>query len=180
VPLKIQFGALSQYANGTNQIIDWALVSGKQQINFPNGDDQLMWQVGDSLSLGLRWASGSAFVPLQQPDTPVEAPLQVDQQQLTAKFVSRGRWGLFEWLARYAGDDVNDSNRENEWLLAFHVPVVLKAQASDKDKAIKSPTQAYVSRSNLLIWAQRINAKGDTEKLSLPGLLPAFAPGFND
>jgi type VI secretion system protein ImpL len=176
VPLNLEFAAMSQSANGVNQIIQWTLDSGPRQVRFPSGDNNIMWQVTEPLRLSLRWASGSAFVPLQRIGTEPDAPLQVDSQQLTATYSSRGQWGLFEWLARYGGDNSNGltAARLDERLLAFHVPVILK------NSTIKPQVQSYVSRSNLLLWVEVLNDEGDKVRLSLPGQLPSFAPGFND
>ncbi len=195
VPLSVEFSPYSQYGNGGNQIISWNLHSGQKQLTYPDlfpGIDgepmlaeknTLFWQVGDPLKLGLRWATGSAFVPLQLPDVPMDAPLQVNQSNGTALFSSRGEWALFEWLAKYASDGVNSlkAAQLNERLLAFHVPVVLKGVDDAAVEQTTTPTaQAYVSQSNILLWAEVLNSEGDKERLLLPGVLPGFAPGFND
>ncbi|WDD96565.1 type VI secretion system protein [Thalassomonas actiniarum] len=184
VPLTIEFSALPQYAKGSDQIINWLLQSGKQQASFPNGENLLLWQVGEPLSLDLRWATGSAFKPLMPEqsgdlDTRVNPPLMVDQQQFSATFNSQGNWGLFEWLARYTNKGMSGlkASRQDETLLAFQVPVQLKT-APEPGKQTKK--QAYLSRSNLLVWVEVTDKQGDAKKLPLPGVLPAHAPGFND
>ncbi|MCJ8271451.1 MAG: hypothetical protein MJK04_18895, partial [Psychrosphaera sp.] len=175
VELNVGFDAMVQRGSGTNQIINWTLGSGKQQLNYPNGGDRLLWQTGEQLSLDLRWATGSAYVPLQLAGVALAAPLQVDSAQLTAKFNSQGGWGLFEWLARYGVYDANGQAavRLDERLLSFHVPVALKASTAQP----KSP--AYVSRANLLLWVEITDVDGQQRRMSLPGVLPAIAPGFN-
>ncbi|WDE09381.1 type VI secretion system protein [Thalassomonas haliotis] len=184
VPLTIEFSALPQYAKGSDQIIDWRLQSGKQQASFPNGENLLLWQVGEPLSLDLRWATGSAFKPLMPAlsgdlDSRVNPPLRVDQSQLSASFNSQGNWGLFEWLARYTSKGMNGlkASRQDETLLAFQVPVQLKTAPEPGKQTQK---QAYLSRSNLLVWVEVTDKQGDAKKLPLPGVLPAYAPGFND
>ena len=184
VPLTIEFSALPQYAKGSDQIIDWRLQSGEQLASFPSGENLLLWQVGEPLSLDLRWASGSAFKPLMPQisgklDSRVNPPLTVDTRQLSATFASQGNWGLFEWLARYASKGMNglQASREDETLLAFQVPVQLKTKSQP---GIQKQEQAYLSRSNLLVWVEILDKQGDAKKLPLPGILPAYAPGFND
>ncbi|NQZ08010.1 MAG: hypothetical protein HRT35_12690, partial [Algicola sp.] len=175
VGLNVKFDAMPARGHGTNQIINWTLGSGKQQLNYPNGGDQLLWQSGAPLSLGLRWATGSAYVPSQLPGVALDAPLQVDAAQLTARFNSKGDWGLFEWLARYGEYYANGHTgaRQDERLLSFHVPVVLKASTT------QPKSQAYVSQSNLLLWVEISDVDGQQQRLPLPGVFPAFAPGFN-
>ncbi|WDE02754.1 hypothetical protein SG34_015005 [Thalassomonas viridans] len=184
VPLTIEFSALPQYAKGSDQIIDWRMQSGQQLASFPNGQNKLLWQVGEPLSLDLRWATGSAFKPLiplltTEVNPRLNPPLTVDQKQLNATFKSQGKWGLFEWLTRYASKGMNGlkASRQDETLLAFHVPVQLKTPPKPGKQEQKP---AYLSRSNLLVWVEVMDKQGDVKKLPLPGTLPAYAPGFND
>lgn len=174
--VNVKFAAKNSLANGANQIIEWVLRSGEQKLLFPNGGNKFDWQLGDTLTLGLRWASGSSFEPLEQPDQWEGAPLIVNSDLLTAEFRTLGDWGLFEWLARYGGYDVNSltSISRGERMLSFHVPVILK------DASLKPKVQTYVSRSNLVVWVNVTDETGLVKKLELPGALPSFAPGFND
>ena len=183
VLLNVQFAALSQHAKGSNQIIAWTLTSGDQQLHFPNGNNTFLWQVGDSLSLDLRWASGSAFVPKPNYNSAITG-LTVKPEELSATFASKGVWGLFEWLASYTTDELNNlkANQQNQSLLSFNVPVGIKGANHQSTQIVPLRSQQLndMSRSNLLMWVEFINEQGDLQRLALPTALPTFAPGFND
>lgn len=165
VNLNVKFDALEKQAKGSNQIIYWALLSGHNQAQFPNGETAVNWSPGDEFRLDLRWAKGSAYLPLKRGENP-----SVDA--LTASFESRSQWGLFEWLSRY-GNEVVSLNDE-EHLLSFYVPVALKGESAH----LEAP--AYVSRSNLVLQAVVVDAKGEWQPFALPHHFPAYAPGMND
>jgi len=186
VPLNVQFAALPQHAKGTNQIIAWTLTSGVQQLHFPNGNNSFLWQAGDPLSLELRWASGSAFVPKPNYNSAITG-LTVKPETLSATFTSKGEWGLFEWLASYTTDELNNlrANQQNQSLLSFNVPVGLKGANNKRHQiaqaSLSKPRQVSdISRANLLMWVEFINEQGNLQRLALPASLPTFAPGFND
>ncbi|MBJ7540002.1 type VI secretion system protein [Marinomonas transparens] len=176
VTLDVTFDAKSYDAKGrsskgSNQIIEWTLQSGQTQALFPNGDTSISWSPGQPLQLDLRWATGSAYVPIGLPGSH-SAPRQVGTRQgLTAGFVSRSRWGLFEWLAVYGSEAREREDDEN--ILSFYVPVGLKGEQVHLEEP------AYVSRANLLLQALVSDDKGEPQAIALPRHFPIYAPGLN-
>jgi hypothetical protein len=180
VPLSVQFAALPEQAKGSNQIIGWRLGVAKNEIAFPNGQNKISWEVGQQLSLNLRWASGSAFVPTENLHL-VNPNLHIKTNNLSAVFTTKGSWGLFEWLANYSADELLSlrANQQNQSLLSFDVPVGLKnvpsLDISDKKVTAQSMN---ITRSNLLMWFEFVDDKGDKKRMALPNVLPYFAPGL--
>ncbi|GLX80373.1 hypothetical protein tinsulaeT_37130 [Thalassotalea insulae] len=176
--IDINFDALGNVAGkrnqakGSNQVIEWSVQSGNTLASFPNGAKEIMWQPGDPLVLNLRWATGSAYLPLGQPDNRITSDQFVDHKKLTATFQSKGNWGLFQWLQEYGLDLISLNN--NEHLLSFYVPVAIKGQQPH----LEGP--AYVSRSNLMIQAVSEGAKGELVAIPIPHEFPVYAPGLNE
>jgi len=183
IPLNVEFAALPEYAKGSNQIITWTLSTGEQQLSFPNGGNKISWQAGQPVSLNLRWATGSVYGP-QANHASIDPNLTIEPQQLSATFTSKGSWGLFEWLASYSADELSSlkANQQNKSLLSFNVPVGMKNVKAPLEDSTKKLIDQRIenTRSNLLLWVEFVNEKGDPQRLALPGVLPSFAPGFND
>jgi len=155
-------------SKGSNQIIQWVLQSGQSKAYFPNGDQRITWSPGDPMQLDLRWATGSAYLPIGLPGVHSNPRQLGSSQSLTASFISRSQWGLFEWLERYNNGAVVLDDDENQ--LSFYVPVGLKG----KQVYLQDP--AYVSRSNVLLQAQVSDAKGELQAIVLPASFPTYAP----
>ncbi|WP_353668831.1 type VI secretion protein IcmF/TssM N-terminal domain-containing protein [Marinomonas sp. THO17] len=170
--LNILFDAHAGGSSGSNQIISWQLQSGTQQLQFPNGETQFTWQVGQPLTLTLRWASGSAYRPLGPPSRSAQLPPVVDAALASARFDSQGQWALLEWIARYQNKLIH--SQDGAALLSFYVPVVLK---SDSQQA---PVPAYVSRANVQLAAYVLDDKGQTRNLPLPLYFPTYAPNLSE
>lgn len=175
IPLEITFNAPNEQGQGNNQIIEWALSNGRRQAKYPHGNDQLVWQPGQSLQLTLRWADGSVYSPQSiAGQTAMDRP-KIQPQQRTAAFASQGAWGLFQWLQRYSTHTLNvtDSAR----LLSFYVPVGLKNPSGQ----MASPgNPVSISRSNVRLQAEVVDKKGQPQPLAMPLVFPAYAPELND
>ncbi len=173
VALAAEFAAMPEASLGARQIIEWQLGSGSELLTFPNGGDRLQWQPGDQLSLSLRWASGSEFMPVRHLQTPV----QVDEQKRRALFSSQGRWALFEWLQRFCRREAGAINGS---LLSFQVPVTPRNGLTDPAFDIEAPLQApaYLSRVNLLLSLVISQQDGSERRVAIPALLPRSAPGL--
>ncbi|WP_409419440.1 type VI secretion system protein [Marinomonas sp. RS-M-Aa-14] len=164
-------GDLLKASEGSNQIIEWVLQSGRTQALFPNGNNTIIWSPGSRMQLDLRWATGSAYLPIGLPGIHSDPTQLGTAKALTASFVSRGPWGLFEWLTLYASDS---AELDNESMLSFYVPVGVKGER------VYLEEPAYVSRSNLLVQAFVSDDKGEQHAIVLPRHFPTQAPGLND
>jgi type VI secretion system protein ImpL len=168
VPLSVEFAALPRKSVGLEQIIEWQFESGSSRLAYPNGDTRAQWQPGDVLRLSLRWASESEYAPISS----VESPALIDQDRKSAAFISKGPWGLFEWLSEFGG------NTNNGALLGFHVPVrIVTASAKPVPDSSAATAGAVTSRVNLRLMF--VNPVDDAKPyIPAPPVPPVYAPGL--
>ncbi len=176
IPLDVEFHAYPAYSTGADQIVSWQINTGEQQAGFPNGNEQLMWQVGESMALNLRWAEGSVWQPAPNPMNANGLHLDFARQSVAA--TSKSPWSLFEWLYRFGATDLKQLPRldDAEQVLAFYVPVMLKEK--DENALIKPQPAKQISRANITLRATAAGDKGS--ELYLMSRLPQTAPGFGD
>ncbi len=177
IKLVVEFDKRLNLSEGQDQIIEWQLTSGDDSALFPNGNNRVVWQPGDPLSLSLRWAKGSKFTPLHN----LKSPQQVEPPSSVARFYSGGQWALFEWLQRYS--QPSQATAYRNWL-EFTVPVGIKASVVTDDDAIirdakiNPQVPEYLSRISVAISAVITGADGSETRLAVPSALPRFAPGL--
>ncbi|ODS25021.1 hypothetical protein AB835_00505 [Candidatus Endobugula sertula] len=170
ITLDVEFNARLTSSQGQDQIIEWQLNSGADSAIFPNGNRRVQWQPGDALSLSLRWAKGSKFIPLNG----YQSPQHVEPDSSVARFDTKGQWSLFEWLQQYGLQSISTSRKN--WL-GFSVPVGIKTPSTETEEP---QTPAYISRINIAVSAIIADANGREKHLAVPSLLPFFAPGLPD
>jgi type VI protein secretion system component VasK len=173
VPLNVSFQALPEHAQGADQIIRWTLSNGQQQSVFPNADQALIWQQGQPLWLELEWATSSAYQPYSQSLIP--AAIQIPAHN-TVRFLTKGQWGMFEWLQRYSNKlpGLSKIQPQGTQLLMFSVPVTLKAAPP------QAQSVAYVSQAILNVSASYLDQDGLAQPVLWPVDLPHRAPGLNE
>ncbi len=159
VTLSLDFETDIKAARGQDQIVEWQFNSGLNSAIFPNGNRSVNWRPGEPLSLTLRWATGSEFVPLAQYGQPQTT------KSLNVIFNSSSDWALFEWLQRLNQPRYTTIKRN---LLEFSIPVSLK----------NNHTTSYTSQLYIALSAEITNDNGKTQQLSIPYVLPQFAPGL--
>ena len=176
--IGIGFNARSDSSKGQDQIVEWRLNADVNVASFPNGNTQLNWSTGEELSLSLRWANGSEFLPIRSFDD----PQKINKQQGTAIFQSNSQWAVFEWLQRFGNS--RRSTRTKNWL-EFSVPVGIKEpENSNKRKTKHQETTAnpqvpaYTSRVGLTLSAVITQESGREKRIAIPTSLPHFAPGL--
>lgn len=170
--LDVIFHGLPNNAVGADQIITWTLASDSARIGFPNDGNSLTWQVGQPLTMQLQWASSSAYMPfINNTKTQKTYP-----NPSNVMFNTQGRWGVLEWLSRYANPALDEKMNmpQGNYVLTFPVPVSLKTKLPQDRKV------AYTSLPNILISSSIVDSKGVDTLLIWPLNLPRRAPGLNE
>lgn len=100
-----------------NQIIEWALRIGVQELQTGDEAGSIGWRPGDPVSLRLRWARDGSVLPQPAGDQPY-----VDG--LTATFAYEGRWALLRLLQshRASFQDFGQGGDRQPHTLRFDVP----------------------------------------------------------
>jgi type VI secretion system protein ImpL len=104
---------------GANQVIEWSLVSGSQQISYPGKDNlRLRWTLGQPVKLLLRWAKNAAQSPADDPLQPALAVLDYE-----ASWEYEGPWALLRLLRAHVAFERLSTITYSETPLAFRLPV---------------------------------------------------------
>ena len=156
--------------NGGNQIIDWRLRSGGREHSLYDDDKKGRWNAGEPMTLSLRWATGSAFAPVQdgrRDDVQVIGQL--------ARFTYEGNWSLLRMLAanRLTGVDFRDSGDVDPHTLALVVPLRPMGPARAGQDGVIKPARVFI-RLRLSLPPEAQGAGGG-EVLRMP-VFPARAP----
>jgi hypothetical protein len=83
---------------GGNQIIEWMLELGRQQVRRGRGPDGARWRPGDPVTVTLRWAKDAPLVPVA-----VSGPDAPRVQDRSAIFGYANRWSLIRALQVHQG-----------------------------------------------------------------------------
>jgi type VI secretion system protein ImpL len=174
--LAVNFRAVPDLGDGSDQIVTWALTSGAHVISYPNRTGPLDWYAGQPLVLDLTWASRSAW-------TPVEDSRQRDLQTsgATATFAEAGEWALLRMIERHRARGADDGGLDpNRILLEFAVPVV--PSDGPPDAAARAPVNGMAprtARARLAIGLSAADPKTQAPlAVRLPGTFPRSAPPF--
>ncbi|TWC40129.1 type VI secretion system protein ImpL [Pseudomonas sp. SJZ079] len=104
---------------GADQVIQWSLQAGSQQIGYPAEDDhRLRWTLGQPVKLLLRWAKNAAQKPA---DDPLQASLAVFEQEAGWEYA--GAWALLRLLRTHVAFERVPTVDYSETPLAFRLPV---------------------------------------------------------
>jgi len=104
---------------GANQVIQWSLQSGSQQISYPGKDNlRLRWALGQPVKLLLRWAKDAAQSPADDPLQPALAVVDYE-----AGWEYAGPWALLRLLRAHVALERLPTINYSETPLAFHLPV---------------------------------------------------------
>jgi type VI secretion system protein ImpL len=111
---------------GADQVIEWSMLSGSQQIRYPGEDNhRLRWTLGQPVKLTLRWAKNAAQKPASDP---LQAELAVYEYE--AGWQYQGPWALLRLLRTHVAFERLPTIDYSETPLAFRVPVYAP-QSSD-------------------------------------------------
>jgi len=100
---------------GGNQIIEWTFQVGNSTVRSDDPPTKLHWNYGDSVSLTLRWAKDSPFVPA---NTPSETSLSPRANGDSVSWTFKDGWSLIRFIQAFTADTTS----EQPFLLAFNVP----------------------------------------------------------
>lgn len=102
-----------------NQIIEWALRIGVQEIHAGEETASINWRPGDPVTLRLRWARDGSVLPQPAGEQPY-----VDG--LTATFTYDGRWALLRLLQahRASFQDFGQGGDRQPHTLRFDIPTI--------------------------------------------------------
>ncbi|WP_428717151.1 type VI secretion system protein [Undibacterium curvum] len=139
IKLSIAFNTNQTSAQGSSQIVAWALTSGSKSATYPGRTNVLDWAFGQATVLDLTWASGSLWLPAndaQQPDLQAEGA--------TASYAQSGEWALLRMIERHQpqnGFSASSSN-PNQLMLEFLVPII--SNTGTPGKLTQSNARVYV------------------------------------
>jgi hypothetical protein len=118
-----------------NQIIEWALRIGVQELHAGEETASINWRPGDPVSLRLRWARDGSMLPQPAGDQPY-----VDG--LTATFTYDGRWALLRLLQahRASFQDFGQGGDRQPHTLRFDIPTAPAALEPGARPVLTQPT----------------------------------------
>ena len=104
---------------GADQVIEWSMLAGSQQISYPGEDNHRMrWTLGQPVKLALRWAKNADQRPA---DDPLQAALAVYEYE--AGWEYQGPWALLRLLRAHVAFERLATIDYSETPLAFRLPV---------------------------------------------------------
>ncbi|MFJ4142857.1 type VI secretion system protein [Pseudomonas sp. NPDC089734] len=128
--MDIQWRTDRDSERGADQVISWKLISGNRDISYPGQAEQVLhWNVGQPLSLVLRWARDGT-------QRPVNDPLQPDLRVsgLEAEWQYLGPWSLLRLMSAHVSMQRQPNVDYTEFPLSLEVPV--HAPANEENQAL--------------------------------------------
>lgn len=165
--LVVEFRVNREREIAGNQVIDWNLEVGKQQINLSDVEKSVRWKYGDKIRLSMRWAIDSPYLPVSARKAKVK--------DVNAVFEYLDSWSLFSLLYQQLADqaDLEQSVYTEPYVLKFLVNTARNEKIALKDDPIAGGlTKAYV-RVKLLN-----TGKDAKEAITLPKF-PNVAPSLD-
>lgn len=159
-----------------NQIIEWVLQSGAQELRVGDESKSIPWRPGDPISLHLRWAKDGSTVPQALADQPY-----IDG--LTASFAYKGRWSLLRLLQahRSSFQDFGQGGDRQPHTLRFDIPTAPAAPVTPLMPASTQPTGETRVFIRVVLASDAPGtdgAPGQKRRHVLP-TFPAKAPGLS-
>ena len=167
---EVDFRVARDGENGGNQIIDWRMRSGGKEHARTDETRKGRWSAGEPVVLSLRWATGSAFAPVQDGR---RDDIEIDG--LMARYSYRGNWSLLRLLAanRVRERNFRASGDVDPHTLALVIPLRPAGPNAARQTGVIPPAQVFVRvRLSLPPEARK---DGDPETLRMP-VFPALAP----
>lgn len=130
IDLDVRWRTDREAERGADQVIQWALLSGSQQIRYPGENNlRLRWTLGQPVKLLLRWAKDAAQKPA---DDPQQSALAVFEYE--AGWEYEGPWALLRLLRAHVAFERLPTIDYSETPLAFQLPV--RAHSSGDNHAL--------------------------------------------
>lgn len=167
---QVFFRVAREGENGGNQIIDWRLRTGGQEHSRHDEDRKGRWNAGEPVVLSLRWATGSAYAPVQdgrREDVHIAGQL--------ARFSYEGHWSLLRLLAanRLSEKSFRTGGDVDPHTLALQIPLRPSGPDAARQTGVIAPARVFVRiRLSLPPEARK---EGAPETLRMP-VFPALAP----
>jgi len=159
-----------------NQIIEWALRIGVQELRMGEETASINWRPGDPVSLRLRWARDGSMLPQPAGDQPY-----VDG--LTATFTYDGRWALLRLLQahRASFQDFGQGGDRQPHTLRFDIPTAPAGLEPGARPVLTQPTaeaRVFV-RVSLSSEAPAGDTKQPPRRRHVLPAFPAKAPALS-
>jgi type VI secretion system protein ImpL len=156
---------------GGNQIIGWTLQIGNTTVHGDEPPTKIRWHYGDPVSLTLRWAKDSPFVPANIPSAPGSSSPLFNGDSVSWTF--KDGWSLIRFVQAFtAYDGLNSMSPgaadSQPFVLGFNIPEVADSAASAK-------LQSQTITSARVFIRLLISSPGAKETITEAGF-PALAP----
>jgi type VI secretion system protein ImpL len=169
-----QFRVNREGESGGNQIIDWTLQIGAHAVHGDTPPAKLRWNYGDPVSLTLRWAKDSPFVPMNISNTTNSQSMHVDGDSVSWTF--KDGWSLIRLIQTLTAFDKShwaDRGVESDqpFVLSLDIPQVAASSTTVK-------LQAQTIKSAQVFVRLAISSPGSKEtitKNSFPVLAPSVS-----
>ena len=127
-----QFRVNREDESGGNQIIGWTLQIGNSAVHNGDPATKVRWNYGDPVSLTLRWAKNSPFVPTNIPAATNQQSMRVNGDSVFWTF--KGGWSLVRLIQTLTAFDGSNSTGEGSvpdqpFVLTLNVPETASAAA---------------------------------------------------
>jgi type VI secretion system protein ImpL len=156
---------------GGNQIISWTLQVGNTAVHGDAPPTKIRWRYGDPVSLTLRWAKDSPFVPANIPSSTSSPSPQISGDSVSWTF--KDAWSLIRFVQTFSSfDGLNSislgSAAGQPFVLGFNIPEVAAS-------AISAKLQNQTITSARVFIRLLISPPGGKETITEAGF-PALAP----
>lgn len=160
--VTVEFRANSAAEVDGNQIIDWTLAIGSQQLRRRDPARMLRWEPGMPVTLALRLAQDGPLTP--RPD-PAQPGMAVDGRTVSYRFDDP--WALLSFVAAHRESESGAGARSQ--LLKFEFPAALGGEAA---RLSSRDTRARV------FVRIGVSAPGKRTMLAWPAAFPVRVPGW--
>jgi type VI secretion system protein ImpL len=164
--VNVDFRANRSNEIAANQVIDWTLKVGDQNVSLRDAPRSLQWEYGMPVSLTLRFAKDS---PLDAAVDPQQRAYSTDGRTLTWTFSDP--WALLSFVGRQRVADAGVRTGNTSQLLKFEFPLGVVSVADEALLPKQSRGQVFVR----LV----LSPAGKKTALPWPGSFPTRAPDWS-
>ncbi|MDY7560403.1 type VI secretion protein IcmF/TssM N-terminal domain-containing protein [Pseudomonas sp. CCC3.2] len=119
IDMEVRWRTDRDSEHGADQVIAWTLGAGNQGIGYPGEEQQVLhWNVGQPISLMLRWAKSGTQQPVNDP---LQADLRVSG--LEAEWQYQGPWSLLRLMGAHVSTQRQPNMDYTDFPLSLEVPV---------------------------------------------------------
>lgn len=129
IDLEVRWRTDRDSERGADQVIAWTLGAGNREIAHPGDGQVLHWNVGQPLSLRLRWARDGTQRPVNDP-----SQQQLHVSGVEAEWQYQGPWALLRMIAAHSSMLRQPNVDYTEFPLSLEVPV--HAQPEEENQSL--------------------------------------------